>query len=165
METSSLWYRSKGFTLVELVMVMIITGILATYAVGRYFTAAETTGASQAQRFARDLRHAQMLALTWSRQLCVNVTGGGYSVHGTGAGSPPACNTGAVTDPATGAAFSVALQDGATLAGPGTVRFDSMGRPSNGSSPVAAASTYTLSGGGSWTITVNPVTGLVTAAP
>lgn len=156
----------SGFTLVELVMVMIITGILAAYALGRSYTAAETTGASQAQRFARDLRHAQMLALTWSRQLCVNVTVGGYSVHDTGTGSPPACNTGAVTDPVTGAAFSVDLRDGATLAGPGTVRFDSLGRPSTGSAPSAATATYLLSAGGStWSVAISPVTGLVTVSP
>lgn len=155
--------RQGGFTLVELVMVMVITGILAAYAAGRYFAPAAVTGSSQAQRFARDLRHAQMLAASWGRQLVVTVNAGNYQVACTALAAAP-CDTNPVVDPATGVAFNVALQDGATLAGPATVRFDSMGRPSTGAAPTAAAAVYTLSAGGSgWTITVNPVTGLVVA--
>lgn len=158
-----------GFTLVELVMVLIITGVLAAYAAGRYIGRADTTGSSQAQRFARDLRHAQMLAATWGRQLVVTVGAGNYSVGcAVAAGMAPclAATPTPVTDPATGAPFTVTLQDGATLAGPATVRFDSMGRPSTGAAPTAAAAVYTLSAGGtSWAITVNPVTGLVVVVP
>lgn len=154
--------REQGFTLVELVMVMVITAIIAAYAVGRYFTPAAATGSSQVQRFARDLRHAQMLAASWGRQLVVTVGAGGYNV-GCAAVGPAPCNVNPVVDPATGVGFNVPLQDGAALAGPGTVRFDSIGRPSTGAAPTAAAAVYTLTAGGSsWTITVNPVTGLVT---
>lgn len=156
--------RQGGFTLVELVMVMVITGILAAYAVGRYFAPAAVTGSSQAQRFARDLRHAQMLAASWGRQLVVTVNAGDYQVACTAPAAVPPCNNNPVIDPATGVAFNVGLQDGATLAGPATVHFDSMGRPSTGAAPTAATAVYTLSAGGSsWTITVNPVTGLVVA--
>jgi MSHA pilin protein MshC len=155
-----------GFTLAELVLVMIITSILAAYAAARYFSRADTTGLSQAQRFAHDLRHTQILAASWGRQLVVIVAGSNYSVGCAVASTAPctAATPVPVTDPATGAAFSVTLQDGATLAGPATVRFDSMGRPSTGAAPTAATAVYTLSAGGSnWTITVNPVTGLVVA--
>ena len=159
--------RERGFTLVELVMIMIITGILAAYAVTRYPSQGAVTGSSQAQRFARDLRHAQMLASTWGRHLVVTVTGAGYSVACAVAGTAPCTGVPApVTDPVTGSAFSVTLRDGATLAGPASVRFDSMGRPSTGVAPATGATTYTLSAGGSsWTITVNGVTGLVTVVP
>lgn len=157
--------RRSGFTLVDLLMIMVITGILATYAVSRYGSAGAVTGASQAQRFARDLRHAQMLATTWSRQLCVSVTASDYSVHGT-SGTPPVCDTAAVTDPATGADFRVDLEDNAQFTGTGTMRFDGRGRPSSGTGPSAASTSYTLSAGGaSWSIAVLPVTGLVTVAP
>ena len=91
--------RQRGFSLTELVMIMVITAILAVYAVARIGDTASSTGSTQAQQFARDLRHAQMLAMTLGKQLCVNAAGSSYSVSDTTAGSPPTCNAGAMTDP------------------------------------------------------------------
>lgn len=160
-------HQQRGFTLVELVMIIIITSILAAYAVNRFGSAGGATGSTEAAHFARDLRHAQMLAITLRRQLCVNAAGSTYSVRDT-AGSPPTCNGSAMTDPSTGRAFSVTLENGASFTTvPGTVlRFDSLGRPSTGTAPAASNSTYVLSSGGSsWSIVVQQVTGLVTVTP
>lgn len=158
-----------GFTLVELVMVMIVTTILAAYAVSRFSSAGEATGSTEAAHFARDLRHAQMLAMTLGKQLCVNAAGSSYSVSDTTAGSPPTCNAGAMTDPTTGTAFSVTLESGAsfTTTPSPVLRFDSLGRPSTGSAPtVTDPTSYVVtSGGSSWTINVRRVTGLVEVTP
>lgn len=140
--------RQSGFTLVELVMVMVIVAILATYAVNRYYTAANSTGAEQAQQLARDLRHAQMLAFTGGRQLVVTRAGNNYNVSCAVAGAAP-CNFNPIVDPLTGLTFSVTLQNAATFtAGPATLRFDSLGRPSTGAAPLTTDSVYTLSSGG-----------------
>lgn len=161
--------QQRGFSLIELVMIMIIIAILAGYAVSRFGSAGAATGSTEAEHFARDLRHAQMLAITLGKQLCVSAAGSSYSVRDTTAGSPPTCNAGAMTDPTTGAAFSVTLQNGASFtAVPAPVlRFDSLGRPSTGSAPTATDPTsYVLaSGGSSWTINVRRVTGLVEVTP
>ncbi len=160
--------QQRGFSLTELVMIMVITAILAAYVVTRVSDTASTTGSTQAQQFARDLRHAQMLAMTLGKQLCVNAAGSSYSVSDTTAGSPPTCNAGAMTDPTTGAAFSVTLESASFTTVPAPVlRFDSLGRPSTGSAPTATdPTTYVLAAGGSnWTIDVRRVTGLVEVAP
>lgn len=158
--------QQRGFTLVELVMVIIITAILAVYAVSRFGSVGQATGSTEAAHFARDLRHAQMLAITWGQQLIVTRAASSYSVSCATAGSAP-CNDSPVHDPFTGQAFSVALQNGATFtAGPATLRFDSLGRPSTGAAPATSDSAYTLSSGGlSWTITVRKLTGLVEVSP
>ena len=153
----SQWQR--GFSLTELVMVMVILGVVATYAVTRGGSPSAATGSAQAQEFARDLRHAQMLAMTWGKALVVTVTGSGYSVACATAGAAP-CNASPVIDPARGAAFAVALTNGATL-GPGSVRFDSLGRPSTGVAPSTSDASFTLTSSGTWTVTMRAVSGLV----
>lgn len=147
-------------------MIMVVVAILGTYAASRYYTAANSTGAEQAHELARNLRHTQMLAITWGRQLIVTRSGSSYSVSCAVGGTAP-CNLPTVNDPVTGSAFSVNLSSsGATLAGPATIRFDSLGRPSTGAAPATTNSVYTLSSGGSsWTITVRLLTGLVEVSP
>jgi len=158
-----------GFTLVELAMVLILTGILAAYALSRAGSSGSVAGSAQASEFARDLRHAQTLAATWGRPLIVTVTGTGYSVACATAGSAP-CNVSPVIDPARGSAFSVDVRypNGTTFASnagfttTGTVRFDSMGRPSSGTGPATTDTSFTLAAGGTnWTVTVRAISGLV----
>ncbi len=160
--------QQRGFSLVELVMVMTIVGIVAVYAVTRAGNSASVAGSAQAQHFARDLRHAQMLAATWSRALIVTVTTTGYSVACATAGAAP-CNASPVIDPARGTPFSVDVRypngpkypTNASLTA-GTVRFDSLGRPSTGTVPATTDTSFTLSSGGTnWTVTVRAVSGLV----
>lgn len=164
----SVMRQQRGFSLAELVMVMTIVGIVATYAVTRAGNSASVAGSAQAQHFARDLRHAQMLAATWSRALIVTVTATGYSVACATAGAAP-CNASPVIDPARGAPFSVdvrypngtAYPTNASLTA-GSVRFDSHGRPSTGAAPATTDTSFTLSSGGTnWTVTVRAVSGLV----
>jgi hypothetical protein len=66
-----------------------------------------------------------------------------------------------VIDPATAKSFSVTLQTGLTLAGPGfNLDFDALGRPKNGAALTTANSTFTISGGASTpSVVVSPTTG------
>lgn len=155
--------RQPGFTLVELVIVIVLLAVVAVIAATRSLSSAETTLPAQAERLARDIRHAQMLAATWGKSLTLNVTSGvngSYSVSCTVAGAAP-CNISPVTDPATGRPFTVTLEKNVTLTitlGPASVTIDSLGRPS-------AAVTYTLSVGDvSKTVAVQAITGFVTVS-
>lgn len=139
-----------GFSLVELIVVIVVLGILSAYAVMRNITPAEMTVPSQAQTMASDIRHVQTLATTWGRRMRITITGTGYSVS---------CVDGAIPCPT----FSVSLQNGVTLT---TISitpldFNSLGEPLDSSSAATSAS-YTLGSGSSVkTVSVQALTGFV----
>ncbi len=142
--------RGRGFTLVELIIVIVVLGIVSTYAVMKGMPVAEVTLPSQAQKMASDIRHAQMLAYTSGKRMSLAITAGPngiYRVNCVTAGSCPQ-------------SFSVTLGKGVVLGVAPTIDFDTMGKPS-------AAASYTMSYGSSAnkTISVAALTGNVTVSP
>lgn len=152
--------HQRGFTFLELVMVIILVSVLAVYASFRMQSPAEGTGAYQADLLARNIRHLQTLSISWGQALRLSTTATTYSVSCVTAGAAP-CNVAPVIDPSTNQPFSVSLQNGVSLAGTAT-DFDSLGRPTSGATLLSAARTFTLTGDPTtWTVSVSPVTGLV----
>lgn len=148
--------QQRGFTLLELVIVLVILGALAAFAVPR-FSPSDNTVAAQADRLARDLRHAQALAMNQGRRLAFELpSAAAYRV--TAGGST-------ITDPATQQPFLVALENTVSVSGTG-VSFDSLGRPVVAGSLLGVPRVYTLSGTSrTATVTLSPVTGFVTVSP
>jgi len=60
----SMAYRHAGFTLIEMVMMLILIGILAVVFVPRAPSKGSLTIAGQAQQLASDLRYVQALSMT-----------------------------------------------------------------------------------------------------
>lgn len=142
-------------------MVISVVGILGAYAVTKGVSTADATSPSQAQKMASDIRHAQTLASTWGASLCFMTTGvGGNQYHVTRKGVSTCPTSPDVTDPATGAGFSVTLQKSLTFSSATTeLTFNSLGQP-------GAAAAYTLgSGAGAPSISVAALTGYVTVSP
>ena len=150
------WAATNGYTLIELLMVMVIVGVLAAYAVPRW-SPGDATVAAQGYRLARDLRHTQAMAMNQGRTLSLEPLMTGYRV--TDGVSP-------VTDPAIQQTFQISLDEGVTISG-GNVRFDSLGRPVDGSGALLAGqSSLVLNGvSRSATVVVAPITGFVTVTP
>jgi MSHA pilin protein MshC len=146
---------SRGFTLVELVLVLTIAGVLAAVAVPRMVdrSAFQTHGGAAEIRTA--LRYAQKLALAKNREVCVTTTATNLTLMFTDTPGP-ACGQivvrpdGDTSNPT----YTVTLPNGINLTPVMTFRFDAQGRPN----PNVAVN---LMVGGSAPVMVNPGTGYV----
>jgi len=145
--------HSAGFTLIELVAVMVITATLSVLLLSR-FSHREATEPAQADQLARALRHAQALAMSQGGALIFDVVSPtAYSISN---GTSP------IRDPA-GELQIFSLKNGVLITAGADLKFDTLGRPVNGSTLITSPRTWTLSGGAS--VTVQPVTGFVTMTP
>jgi prepilin-type N-terminal cleavage/methylation domain-containing protein len=154
---------SSGWTLIELVIVLVVSSIII-YFVVRSFQPKEALALQQAERLRNDLRHMQMLAITWNQALRLNTAATSYSVSCVTASATPPCNAAPVIDPANGRPYLVNLEPGLDLAGPGfALDLDALGRPKNGAALIAANATFTIAGASAArTVGVAPLTGFVT---
>ena len=147
--------NSDGFTLPELIIILILLGIISI-TVAPSWNSAQVNLNRQADLLARNLRHAQALAIHRATALTIDLSASAYSVKD---------GVSVITDPATGNSFTVTLEDGVTFSSFTDFDLDSLGRPSNGVSLISSDTTQTLTGGSrSRVITITPLTGSVSVA-
>lgn len=152
----------EGFTLVELVAIILLVGILAFTAIPRYLNKSVIDASVMAEQLANDIRYTQSLAMTSGQRNRINLTATTYQITTS--------NGGLLTHPVTGSTNPIVL-NGVTLSGwspPLTnnyVAFDSRGVPFSlvtSSTGLTANATITLSiGGQSRNIVISPETGRV----
>ena len=150
--------RSDGFTLIELVAVMVILATLGAVALPR-LAHNDATVPAQADQLGRAIRHAQAMAMSQGRSLTVAIQSTTSYAITDGITATP------VRDPA-GEEQIYTLINAVTLAG-NDVKFDSLGRPLNGAALASTAQNWTLMGTGGTTASVSlqPVTGFVSVTP
>lgn len=146
----------KGFTLIELVMIIMLIGILAVVAAPKLGDMAGMKAGAFVDKLEADIRYAQNLAMTRNNRHRVYFN----------AAPAPAPDGYAVTDNAgtVVAGMSVVLNTGdyagiKVTSAPTYVEFDSLGRPYNPAGNLTAAD-VTISVG-SLSITIKPQTGAV----
>ncbi len=85
--------RTRGFTLVELIAVMVLVGILAVAALPRFFdqNVFEARGFLDETRAL--LRYGQKAAVAQRRTVCVALAGNGVALSIAGAAGVDACDT------------------------------------------------------------------------
>ena len=169
MLTSSRPSRVSGFTLIELVMIIVVMTILGIVVLTRYRPVALSVSV-EADRLMRDIRHMQMLAITWGQTLRFVPAGTTYSVRCASGSAVPPCNGAApVIDPASGVAFTRTLEPGVSITAGANFDMDALGRPGAWAagptftlSTAIPAASFTLTGGGETsTVSVTRLTGFV----
>jgi MSHA pilin protein MshC len=151
--------RQAGFTLVELVLVIVILGVIAVYAAPRFDRDAFDAAAA-ADELTEAIRYTQEMAMSHSGQdddgdgnldnYRITISTSGYTV--TLVDSNSSAN---VRNPETKAASYTESWSGISLSPATTINFDSRGRPD-----LSADATITLtSGGDSATVVVEQTTG------
>lgn len=161
-KTSSLPQRGRfrGFSLLELVTVMLMVGVLAVFAVPRLFTAQSITLPAVAAQMTSNIRYAQSLSMSQGQRYRVNFTATSYQITDM-SGIP-------IVQPVTASTAAISVSP-ATLGGynpPFTnnyVAFDTKGAPFvSATTALATTATITLtSGSDASSITVMPETGRV----
>ncbi|MGQ0579826.1 MAG: GspH/FimT family pseudopilin [Betaproteobacteria bacterium] len=146
--------RNAGFTMVELVVVLILVGILAVVAIPRLVGIGSYDTLGFYDRVASGLRYAQKQAIAKRRVVCATfaaasvtftyepTAGGGCTANLAG---PNGQSPYTVVPQGSGVAFT---------ATPANFSFDALGRPSS-------AQTISITGDGVRTLTVEPDTGYV----
>jgi MSHA pilin protein MshC len=159
--------RRKGFTLIELVMVIVLIGIIAVFIAPRMVDVTGTKAGAFRDKLRADIRYAQNLAMTQNRRyrVYVNTAPGpanGYAVMNDSNGNGTWGEAGEIAlDPAGSSNFVVTLNTGdyagitvSTPAG-GFIEFDSLGRPTIGGGVVLLVTP------GGRTVTISDQTGAV----
>jgi type II secretory pathway pseudopilin PulG len=154
--------RSGGFTLIELIAILIVVGVISVAALGRLPNTSTFAGLAFAQEIRAALRFAQKFAVTsgCDVQAVVDGSGDSYALQlradATGAASSCLSASGAfagnpLRNPQSGAAFSGTAPNGVDVIGSLSVMFDAAGA-------VAAGGTVSVSGE---TVSVTAPSGLV----
>ncbi|MFW5970233.1 MAG: pilus assembly FimT family protein [Halofilum sp. (in: g-proteobacteria)] len=101
--------RSRGFSLIELVTVLVLVGALAVFASAQFRTQGFERYAFREELISA-AQYAQKLALASGCDVQLEVDGGGYALNYRSGGSDTSCGSGGfdepVADPAGGGAYS-----------------------------------------------------------
>ncbi len=150
-----------GFTLIELIMVIVLLGVLAVFAGPRLFDTSVFNSRGFNDETLAMLRYAQKTAIGQRRTVCVTFTASSASLRIASAAAVGTCDTNLI-GPRGDTPGTITAKSGVTYSPtPATVHFDGLGQSlDNTGAVLSAARTITVTGAGK-TITIEPGTGTV----
>lgn len=149
--------RQSGFTLVELIVVMMIVGILAVAAIPRFFQNQTFEARTYHDQALTMMRYAQKVAIAQRTNVFVNANAASNTICLAYAADANCTNPAGVINPADNAKFSKTAPAGVTLSGSVSFSFSALGKPT----PDAAVSLGIIGDGTTRSITVERETGYV----
>jgi len=165
--------KQRGFTLVELVVVIVMIGILAVYVAPRFFDASIFKSRGFADQVQAALRYAQKQAIAQHRNVCVAVTSSDIILTiAKDSGATNSCNQPNLVPPftqpstCTSSTYRICTPSSSitlTLApaSPATFVFDALGKPWDAAGTTASAKKTISISGVTNPIYVEPETGYV----
>lgn len=148
--------RTAGFTMVEMVIVIVLVGILSAVALPKFFNRTSFDARGYFDESLAATRYAQKLAIASGCDVAVNFSAGGYALM-----ERSACTSGAfsvsVPHPARTGGFRLAPPDGVSV-GSASLYFDKIGRPRRGGALLTAVTSVAI---GSRILSIEPQTGYV----
>jgi MSHA pilin protein MshC len=148
---------AKGFTLIELIMVMVMLGVLAVFAAPRVFNRNDFEARGFHDQTLGVLRYAQKTAIAQRRSVCVAFTTNSVTLTIANAEAIAACAS-PLNGP-TGLATLTAPANVTYTTTPVAFRFDGLGQPLTGVSTAAPRTINVVNATG--TISVEAATGYV----
>ncbi len=131
-----------GFSLIELVMVISITGILAVVALPRFFDQGVFDERGFFEETLAAVRYAQKVALATGCDVQLSVNAGGYGLSRRNGGCSSGAFTVAIPHPTRAGGFTGAPPSGVSVGPVASLYFDRAGRPRDpGSGNILGAAT------------------------
>lgn len=155
--------RTAGFTLVELVTILVVAAILAAVAAPRFFSRQAFEERGFYDQVLATLRYAQRVAIAERREVCVVLTASTVSLSLNPSTTSGAACSAAVNDPGSSTPYAIAVPAGLTLvlAPAGSFRFNGLGQPVDNAGAPLGNQAITLTGSDTRTLTVWGQTGYV----
>lgn len=151
--------RVGGFTLVELVIVLVLLGVLAVYAVPRVLNAGDFYARGFHDQTMAYLRYAQKTAIAQRRTVCVTLGSNSLRLHIADTAGSNTCNT---VLPGPGGEASLNGRSGVVFSSStSSFHFDALGQPVNPGTGALAASQTLQVANVSKSITIEAATGYV----
>lgn len=123
--------HARGFTLIELIMVIVMLGVLAVFAAPRIFNSNDFYARGFHDETLAFLRYAQKTAIAQRRTVCVAFGGNSALMEIASAPATPTCNT-ALRGPKGNSPGTITAKSGVTYSVvPTAFGFDGLGQPVN----------------------------------
>ena len=153
----------RGFTLVELIIVLVLLGVLAVVAAPRIFNTGDFNSRGFHDETLGLLRYAQKTAIAQRRTVCVSFPGGNSALlRIASASAVTSCDVDLIGPKGQTPGKITAKSGVAYSTAPLTVHFDGLGQPLNASSGLALSAARTIQvTGAANAITIEPGTGYV----